>query len=273
MKTNGERHPEEILAHMEHTRAEMDDTLYAIERRLTPGQIVDQGMHYLRNSGGREFLSNFGSSVRDNPIPVALVGVGLAWLMMRGNAPRGRPPETGESLTDRASSMAATARDKASHTAESMRNRASETASSVRDKASETLRAVRGGYDAARARAGEFSQSARAQVERARGGYERLVNEQPLALGAIGLAIGAVLAAAAPRTRQEDEWLGPASDRVTRKARELAQEGLGVAQEAATTVVAGTREALQPENRTPSQNEPRRESPTAEPGNPVYPAG
>ena len=32
MKSNGERHPEEILAHMEHTRAEMDDTLHAIER-------------------------------------------------------------------------------------------------------------------------------------------------------------------------------------------------------------------------------------------------
>jgi ElaB/YqjD/DUF883 family membrane-anchored ribosome-binding protein len=262
MKSNGERHPEEILAHMEHTRAEMDDTLYAIERRLTPGQLVDQGMHYLRHSGGREFLSNFGSSVRDNPIPVALVGVGLAWLMMRGNAPRERPAEAGESLTDRASEMAASARDKAS-----------ETAGSVRNKASETVRAVRGGYDAARARAGELGQSARAQLERARGGYDRLVNEQPLALGAIGLAIGAVLAAAAPRTRQEDEWLGPASDRVTRKARELAQEGLGAAQEAATSVVAGNRDALQRENRTRSQNEPRSDSPTPKPGDPVYPAG
>ena len=33
------------------------------------------------------------------------------------------------------------------------------------------------------------------------------LSEEPLALGAIGLAVGAVLAAAAPRTRQEDEWL------------------------------------------------------------------
>jgi ElaB/YqjD/DUF883 family membrane-anchored ribosome-binding protein len=273
MKSNGERHPEEILAHMEHTRAEMDDTLHAIERRLTPGQLVDQGMHYLRNSGGREFVSNLGASVRDNPIPVTLVGVGLAWLMMRGNAPRERPTETGESLAGRASDMAASARERTSETVGSMRHKASETAGSLRNKASQTLSSVRGRYDAARSRAGELGQSARTQMERARSGYDRMVSEQPLALGAIGLAIGAVIAAAAPRTRQEDEWMGPASDRVTRKARELAEEGLGAAQHAATTAVAGTKEALQSESRTRSTNEPERGTSPVEPGNPIYPAG
>jgi len=41
-----------------------------------------------------------------------------------------------------------------------------------------------------------------------------MLNEQPLVLGAVGVALGAAIAAAVPRTRAEDEWLGEASDRL-----------------------------------------------------------
>jgi hypothetical protein len=59
MKHNGGQHndarkPDEILAEIERTRHDMDSTLTAIEHRLTPGQLFDQGVDYLRNSGGHE---------------------------------------------------------------------------------------------------------------------------------------------------------------------------------------------------------------------------
>ena len=65
---NGQRRPEEIEAEIERTRSELDETLSAIERRLTPGQIVDQGLDYLRGSSAREYVRNLGESVKREPI-------------------------------------------------------------------------------------------------------------------------------------------------------------------------------------------------------------
>ena len=78
MRHNGERRPEEIQAEIARTRGDMDATLTAIEQRLTPGQLVDQGLDYIRSSGANEFVSNLGGSVKNNPIPVTLMGIGMA---------------------------------------------------------------------------------------------------------------------------------------------------------------------------------------------------
>jgi hypothetical protein len=75
MKTNGGRRRDEILAEVESVRSDMDSTLSQIERKLTPGELVDQGLEYLRGSGANEFLSNLGTSVKENPVPVALTGI------------------------------------------------------------------------------------------------------------------------------------------------------------------------------------------------------
>ena len=65
------------------SRADVERTLDAIQDRLSPGQLVDQVAHYLRDNGG-DFARNFGDTVRQNPVPVVLVGVGLAWMMFSG---------------------------------------------------------------------------------------------------------------------------------------------------------------------------------------------
>ena len=46
-----------------------------------------------------------------------------------------------------------------------------------------------------------------------------------MALGAIGIAIGALIAASVPPSRREDEMLGEASDRMTDQLRHKAEEG------------------------------------------------
>jgi len=160
MKHNGTRNPDEILDEMARTRAEMDGTLTAIEQRLSPGQLFDQGLDYLRSSGGAQFFSNLGDSAKQNPMPVALVGIGLAWLMASG-----RQPGAG----------AGASRD-------------------TMHRAGETLH-----------RAGEKAQETKARIG-------SMMHEQPLALGAVGLAVGALVAACTPRTRQEDRLMGEARE-------------------------------------------------------------
>lgn len=167
---NGSRRPQEIQAEIERTRQHMDGTLSAIEQRLTPGQLVDQGLSYLKNSGGAEFVGNLGDQAKQNPLPVALVGIGLAWLMATRRNP-GTQPEydsSGPGLGERASQAKA---------------KVSQTASSVLD-------------------------TTRQQVDRAKDGFDTLMREQPLALGAVGLAIGALAAAFAPRTSPEEQLAG-----------------------------------------------------------------
>ena len=154
---NGSRRPQEIQAEIQRTRREMDGTLHAIENRLTPGQLYDQGMQYLRNNGGTEFLSNLGEQAKRNPMPVALAGIGLAWLMATAKDGSGTPLET---------------------------------ATSVRDSAA------------------DVREGARRQVDRARSGFDTMMREQPLALGAVGLAIGVLCAALAPRTAPEERIAG-----------------------------------------------------------------
>jgi hypothetical protein len=70
----------------------------------------------------------------------------------------------------------------------------------------------------------------RHQAERMRSGYDSMVRDQPLVLGAIGLAVGAMVAAGLPRTREEDQLMGEASDRLTEKAKEIGQAQTGKVQ-------------------------------------------
>jgi ElaB/YqjD/DUF883 family membrane-anchored ribosome-binding protein len=215
MSTNGSKRPEEILAEIDHTRHEMDRTLSAIEHRLTPGQLVDQGLDYLRHSGANEFVQNLSGTAKQNPMPVALVSIGLAWLMALGRQP----------AQSHSSMSSSGLRDKASGAMQGT----SETLSSARER-------VAGSMDSMRHRASEITEGTRQQWQRARGGIDHLVNEQPLALGAIGLAIGAVLGAAAPRTRAEEQLMGEAARNLTEKAKEAGSQQLDKATQAAKQV-------------------------------------
>ncbi len=198
----------------------MDRTLAAIEQRLTPGQLVDQGLDYVRNSGANEFVSNLGGSVKNNPIPVALMGIGMAWLMATGNRKPSYayPPEesSGPGMMQRTSERMSSAKDSMSHTAHSARARVGQMGQSARE------------------RAGQLGESARHQAERVRTRYDSMMREQPLVLGAIGLAIGAIMAAGLPRTREEDQLMGEASDRLTEKAKEVGKEQMGKVEQVAT---------------------------------------
>lgn len=78
--------PDEIEREIAGTRSELDQTLDALQERLSAGSLIDQARGYLRDgtSGSREFMANLSESIRRNPVPAALIGVGIAWMMMAG---------------------------------------------------------------------------------------------------------------------------------------------------------------------------------------------
>jgi len=86
MANSDDRTPEQIEREIEQTRRNTAATLAAIEDRLSPGRLMDEAWSYLRTSGqGQTFVSNLSTTVRDNPIPVALLALSLAWLAIAGS--------------------------------------------------------------------------------------------------------------------------------------------------------------------------------------------
>jgi ElaB/YqjD/DUF883 family membrane-anchored ribosome-binding protein len=269
----GDRSSAEIEREVESTRARLTGTLEELRDRASPGQLFEQALDYARESGGPEFARNLGRQVRDNPLPLLLIGVGVGWLMLSGNRPAGRSDRDyqralpapdyssrdyssrdyrgtarvyggdeagGPSLTERAASAAGEAKDRVGEAAEGLRdslagaaNRAGEMAGQVyrrvADAASTTADSIGSTTASAAERARMDAYDARDGMGRlsdsTRQGLGWLMHEQPLVLGAIGLALGAAVGALLPGTETEDRLLGETRDDLAERAKATAQEG------------------------------------------------
>jgi hypothetical protein len=78
----------ELQREVEMQRSRVESTIDQIQERLSPGQLVDELLAYTKGGGG-EFISNLQNTVTSNPLPVALMGVSLAWLMAKPGSGNG----------------------------------------------------------------------------------------------------------------------------------------------------------------------------------------
>jgi len=85
----------EIQREIELQRTRVEDTIDQIQQKLSPGQLVDELLAYTKGGGG-EFISSLQRNVTANPLPVALLGVSLAWLIAK-------PAGTGQASPNRVS--------------------------------------------------------------------------------------------------------------------------------------------------------------------------
>lgn len=225
----------EIRDEIEYTRNQMSDTLDAILRKLSPSELVNQAMRYF--NGPKAFASNLGNTVKKNPMPVALLGIGLAWLIASSSAGDGSratvheeasestyPEREGRSrVKEKMEGAVSTVRDKMSDMSQSIKDRTEkvkEKVWSAREKASQTREKISGTAAGASQQASRLSIATRHQAQRVKSGVTYLWNEQPFVLAAMGFAIGAVLGMSLPSTHLEDEAMGQKRDQLKEQAKE-----------------------------------------------------
>lgn len=83
---NRSRSPAEIEREIDETRARMDRTLDELEYRLSPGQVASMAIQELTSGEPSRMVE----VIRRNPIPAAMIGIGVLWLglaMVRQDAP------------------------------------------------------------------------------------------------------------------------------------------------------------------------------------------
>lgn len=233
INTEAQKDPNQLEREVDERRAHMGETLNALEEKLSPNHLIEQVLDYSRKNGG-EFSRNLVNTVKNNPVPTLLTAVGLAWLMSGQN--KSTPAyqthstqthSTGDSTASRYGTHADTS---TSHSAANIKHRAADMTSHLRDQAQQS------------------SESLRHQGQRARAGFSQLLEEQPLAIGALGIAVGALLGGSLPSTQAEDRLMGGTRDKLADKAthqvKETYEKAADLGQKAAQEVKS--------ENRPPS---------------------
>jgi ElaB/YqjD/DUF883 family membrane-anchored ribosome-binding protein len=143
-------------------------------------------------------------------------------------------------MTDRASKAASDMADRASEAGSRMRDAAISSGQAISETASDAYESAvdvsRRGADAVRRTASTLSEGTAARAQGLAKSVLGLVQEQPLVLAGIGLALGAMLGASLPATETENQIMGGASDATKGEAANFAQhefeKGKAVATEA-----------------------------------------
>jgi hypothetical protein len=228
---------------------------YTHEQRDSDGAAASQG----RGSG--DFVNSLQDAVRENPISAALIGMGVLWMFMGGSNTSlfgggGRKSifrgvgHGGEEVGSVGRDAAARIRSSVGHAADAASETVSHLAGGVREAsttiaehgsrtAGQAADAVASAYDAttnAVSRAGDTlsntaTSTAHAMQEKGtkwgstlQQSIGELFERQPLLLGAVGIVIGAGIAASVPATEAENKVMGGASDFVREAVSEKAAQ-------------------------------------------------
>jgi len=251
--------PGEAEREITRTRAELDQTLDALERRLAARHLVAKGFDMFRdNFTGYEELSQKGiEMVRANPIPVALMGLGAAWLIAATAASpeqiaaaRRRLGATASDIGNRAGELASNLADKVGLGADAQSDRAlGHTGNPMVDEAGRqpsdgwlhqvagmTQDALRSARDTGGA---VLDKSGASRVPEQ---MAATFHSSPLIIGTVVAMAGALLAALLPVSRTESQLAAEAD--VPGKAAELGGEALQRARNAAAQTLHDAADAI-----------------------------
>ncbi|MEZ5763716.1 MAG: hypothetical protein R3D69_05235 [Xanthobacteraceae bacterium] len=189
------------------------------------------------------FLDNLNQSARDNPLAAALIAGGALWLLT-GNRPWAGAAQGLASAAAPVADTLARGADGIRHSAASTGDAMSSASRSASDLATHGVDAV----SAMASRAAEQMRDTwdaipspelpmRQHYDAAKTNVAQLLEDQPLVLGAIGLAIGAGIASAFATTDVENEVLGSTSDDLVETVKNKAVALAEVAKTAASEAV------------------------------------
>jgi ElaB/YqjD/DUF883 family membrane-anchored ribosome-binding protein len=248
---NDENETEVLAADIRITQERLGDTVEEIGERFNPNRLKQELKHDIRDATiGRvenmaqqtaEIVSDaqrtLMQSIRENPIPVAMMGIGLGWLIlnrrssrteMRSSSPydeqqqqRGWSTQYEEQQGGDYGEQTGTldrARSKAGEVVDSVKNKTSELAEQTQRKAGRM--------------AGRVAEGTRMQSRR----VERAFQEKPLVIGSAALALGLAAGLAIPSTQKEAELVGETRDHLVDKVKDVAEDTKSKVQQVAERV-------------------------------------
>lgn len=233
------------------------DTLGAVTQRVQDaiGTGDGPGMVSTATHGGRSLVD----MIRQNPLPAALIGIGLGWLYLRtrrndGMAVTSYPPPVSapqQQYTSGTSPKAVVG--KVQDTAGHLAGRATDSVSQAASRTSEGVSRVAGsageGVSRVAGSAGEslsqLGSRATYTAQRTSDSLGDLVQRNPLAVGAATAALGMVAGLIVPQTEQENRLLGQAHDAALERAGQAAQDATQRVQNIAQQAVSAAKEAAQ----------------------------
>jgi Protein of unknown function (DUF3618) len=236
---------ERIVSEIEVTRVDMSATIDEIGHRLQPQTIADEARDKIREAtvGKVERMvddagqtvqqtsNTLVSTIRENPVPAALAGLGIGWLMMRMRSSSGSSSyasANGNRYGRRLDSYGYTQPYRATY-GQGGSGQGGGPADAVRDAADQaTMRAQQLGadvqyraqdaVDSVQQGARDMQYQAQAAMSDAQWQLDRTLNDNPLALGALALGVGAAVALAIPATQKERELVGEQRDKLVEQA-------------------------------------------------------
>lgn len=258
--------PNAIRADIAETRERMSSTLEEIGERLNPQVLKENVKESIREATiGRvssmarqaadtvsRTTSGVTSTIRENPIPLAMVAVGIGWMIWNSRASQedrnvryygslnagygddygtGYVSSYGGTSDESYDSFGATTGAESQSFGEPQRGRVDRAKERARDlshaasqRATELADRARGAATNVKQRtqqmAGTVADTTRRQAVRVEDAYYT----NPLAMGAVALAVGLAAGLAAPVTDREIRLMGDARDKVVDRVKDLADE-------------------------------------------------
>jgi hypothetical protein len=281
----------DIEREVEQTRDDLDRTVEALKDKMTPGQLLDEVTQSLKGTGAADMFGNLGSQVKENPLALAMVGAGMAWLMIgkgpslhhgadghagssgsaggagyRYSGPLGATT-IGAQPSDPVHDYAAPAdglttagasgpvgdesngglKDKAADLAHQASSAITGAAGKVQDAASHLKDQVAGQAGHAKHGAQAVGSQALQAGQGLQRGFMDLLEQEPLIIGALGLAVGAAIGASMPSTQVEDRTFGALRDKALQEGRSRLHDGVAMAKDTAGAAIEAARDAAQEE--------------------------
>ncbi len=288
--------PAAIRADIERTRHRMSRTVEDLGERLNPDRLkgeLKQNLHdatigkaetMARNAVSRvdESRHSLMDSIRENPIPAAMIGVGFGWLLRNSRrddryesrydginlddgyvardygysrttlqGPRDdlRYEDSSSGLMDSARDLGSTIRDRSEELTHKAQDRVTDLAGEGKDQARHLMDRAQekldDGAHRARHAASGLMDTTRRDLHRVEDRFEDTLRESPLAVGAAAVALGMAIGFTAPATRREAQLMGGRRDELFDRARESAGEMTERAREVADRVVHDAKSTVQ----------------------------
>jgi hypothetical protein len=237
---------EQLERETENARAQIVDSLTELRERLTPGRMMDEALDFARDGRAGQFVRNLGRQASDNPLSVALIGAGLAWLMMGGQDRHtgARTSASASRAVSDATGAASGAGQQAMQAGSDIKNTASEMASDFADSARRTAHDWTDG-------AGAAASNLASRTGSAASGVASFLKEEPLVLAGLGVALGAILGSVFPASEAENRLMGETSDALKEDATEAAGQQWEKGKEAMEKVWGGDGADVKQETEAP----------------------